>query len=491
MKKRIATILSALLALVLSFSFVGCKRDNSNGMTQEKWEAAFAKSGTLTNRTEKMGYTISIDLKQNGKSITKETDLGNDMTGEDLFELLEIESLGTMMEVHNDFLIDAENGKANNVASSSSGGREYSQTEYYRVKGEKIEKSYSYGGGSTYKDVYGPYKDAATAKGVLVKLSDMGENIAAMNVQTEDGKSLNVVKDFSKFTFSKGEYNVKLSMEMTSFGFDGKGSGTATVKLTGDYVSSVKFVLTQSVPLEDTLDEDDIPDGVTIPEGITVEVNMTAEAGLASVGSTVVSDEGIPEVSEDDTDEYAVITTEEQFKGLFTDLHDGIQFSYYDESTGVEIQYTVELRQTDNGYEAYVRDWADSVEHSYFYIADADGIKKYEGEYESGMFQGWGEATELSGGFDELVALLPELAKYYFAKYEGGKTLPELYEKFEYVDFDTLGAVLKCGDKTVKVKVEFSEYGDEFSINRLYFNGTRTYVYHYVHDLDRNRPDAE
>ena len=72
MKKKFTVVFTALLAFVICFSFVGCKRDNGNSMTQEKWEAAFEKSGTFYNRTESTEMLLSIDLKYNGESVTDE-----------------------------------------------------------------------------------------------------------------------------------------------------------------------------------------------------------------------------------------------------------------------------------------------------------------------------------------------------------------------------------------------------------------------------------
>ena len=492
MKKRLTVVLTMLLAFVLCFSFVGCKNDN-RGMTQAKWEEAFAKSSTLTNRTETMGYAINMELKYNGATITAETDLGNGMTGADLFEALDIEEANSM-DVKAEFFIDSKNGKANAVSSMAFGAYNSTQTEYYRVNGEKLEYSYSYGEDSAYKEVYGPYKDAATAQSVLVSLSNLQENIGNMNIATEDGKTLNILKDYNKFSYSKGVYSAKVAMDMDNFELPGKGKGTVTVKLNDGYVSDVKLTLNNSMSIKDALDDEDIPEGVTIPDGITMEMTVVAGAGVTNVGNTVVSDEGLVEAPEENTEEYAVVNSETQFKAMFPSLEDGIQLEYSvynedDEGTN----YTVEVRKTANGYEAYVRMSSNGENQSYFYIATESGIAKYEGKYEDGIFQEWGEPTQLtgSGTLEALSALLPETAQYYFATYDGGKTISELFDKFGYVEPDVLGANFKSGNKTVKVKIDFSYSGSDIKLYRISFDNVRVYVYGNIGNLEHNRPDAE
>ena len=482
MKKHLTVVLTMLLAFVLCFSFVGCKNDN-RGMTQEKWEAAFEKSGTFYNRTESTEMLLSIDLKYNGESVTDETDLGEGMTGADLFEALDIEGLGTMGMQMN-YLYDVDNGKVNAVSTTIFGDQSESRTEFYRLDGAKIVNSYKYS--DAYKYIYGPYKDADTAKGLLVKLSDVKGTLSGLKLTTEDGEPLSVVKDFDKLTFSNGAYGAKVSMDLSMFDVPLVGNGTGKVTVTKDYVSSVKLDLKNSATLESLFP------GEEVPAGVTFEVALNAEIKVTNVGNTTVSDDGIVDATENNTYENPVVTTAEQFENMFPKVEDGFKLELYDHSSDSFAYYNFEIKKTADGYDAYLSDGVGEDAKYYFYIVNADGIMKYERQVEDGS-QNWGEPSEVSttGTLDALIELMPNIVKKYFAKYDDGKTLPELFDKFDYENFKDLVTVLNGADGSMEVSIYFNYNGEYLSLGSIYLDDDTIYVSDYIGNLEYNRPDAE
>ncbi|MCH5157884.1 MAG: hypothetical protein J1F33_01680 [Clostridiales bacterium] len=466
MKRRLIMALSVLLALVMGLSLVGCQDANKPdpsekpaAMTQEKWEAAFDKSASFANRTETTKMEVSMSLAYNGAPVEADTDLGGGLKGETLLEGMK-GMLMTMSteEVH---LIDADNGKVNVVSHAVQGTSKNDEKEFYRLNGAKIERTETYEDDDPDKTVYGPYADEATAKKVLLGITSIKNEISNSTLTDKEGKPFNIVKNFDKLTYKNGVYTAEVGMDMD---MPVLLTGVGTVKITDDYVSSLKMNIDSSVSFGD------IQEGM--PEGLTLEVSLVGELSVTDIGKTVVTDDGLEEVDEDDIDEVPVIASKEEFEALFRSVEDGVSFSVSDD----DYYYTVEVKQTEEGYDSIVfKNSYENNDSTYtYYIVTENGIDEYEGIYEDNYFTGWKEPEKVSssGTLDALLALLPSQVNYYFATYNDGKTIPELFSEFNYYDLEYLIADLTGKDKNVSVRVSYyyDSYYESFTLSSLRFD---------------------
>ncbi|MCH5166081.1 MAG: hypothetical protein J1G01_06740 [Clostridiales bacterium] len=467
MKKRLTAAIAASMSLVLGLSLIGCNDDSdpddikTEGVTAAQWKAAFEKSDSFDNRTLTLGYTSVTKLFYNGEELTESTILGDGMTGADILEYAS-ERLGESSD-KTDYLWDGESSKLNIVSTYTYSGGSGGNIDFYRINGANIEMSYfsDHWNNDEYesipeKRIYGPYKDAATAKALLFRTASLKDNLKDMEMLDKDGKPFNLINDYHKITYKNGAYTVEMSIEGDMSPMPVVGIGTVT--LTDDYVSSIEF------DGEVTVDAAEFG----MPEGMTMEISVVANIGITDIDTTVVSDDGMAIATEDNTYHSAVVATESQFKSLFPSLDGGVAFRINNRRENIE--YWVELKATaDNEYKAYVQKnvWDPATErttyiHTY-YIASASGIQKYEGQNEY-YFGSWGEPINVSssGTFEALVALMPPEIVAYFATYDDGKTIADLYSMFEYSYFDTLSANLKKGNTTVEVTVRFFDNGGNF-----------------------------
>ena len=468
MKKRFTTILALVLSLILCLSLFGCADKSKPGgggsdMTQKKWEAAFAKSDSFANRTVTFDLSMTVTLMYNGSPVTENTKIGDSMTGAELLAIAG-SMLGTSDEKEK-YLVDTDNGKVNIVKQKINGSRERTDLTFYRLNGAKIEETDYRVSDEPYVDkyVYGPYNDATIAKSLLSDDASLTQRLDILKITDKNGQPLDIVKSSKKFTYSKGSYNTDLSVTME---FPVPLSGKGKVKVTDDYISSLEMNVKGNMDMSE----------YSFPRGVALDISAKGELKIFDVGTTAVNDEGLLPAEEENTYKLTAITTEEQFKSIFRNLEDGIGFEFYDRNAGTN--YTVELKQTASGYNAYVReDMYDSdaqefIYKHYYYIVTAGGIQKYEGKSENIDLDGWKEPTKISdtSTLDALCAYFPAVVGDYFAAYDDGKTVSELYSKFRFVGFTSFGAQLKNGTKTVNVVVYFNNNGDRFYLDRILFD---------------------
>ena len=490
MKKRYTSGVALAMSTVLGLSLIACGDNGRDGggdptMTREKWVAAFEKADALSNRTFTTSVDMAMKLTYNGEEVTETTDIGG-IPGSTLLTMM-----GSQLGEHSlveQYFIDAENGKVNYFSYE---GDEVDAFRFYRLKGTKVEYTRVYPADKddpddetqVYKEIYGPYADAATIKNMLKQVTGYMENLSYYQFTYKNGDVVDFINDYNKFTYANGAYSADLCMSMHGLDFEGKG----TMTMTDDYISSVKYVATCSMDMSES----------GLPEGLLLESALTAELKLTAVGTTAVSDTDLVEPDdENDIQEYSVISTEAQFAALFPDLNDGVRFSFYgdDEYTN----YSVEIKKTETGYNAYVMereyndDWEIIAQKAYYYVVSASGIQKYEGEFSDESLAGWKAPTNASstGTLDALLALLPAKASNYFATYNDGKTIAELYSEFKYVDTMSLAATLTSGSKTVKVNISFYHNGSSFSLNRFELGDAYFYGVMEAYEIDDYNPDT-
>ena len=538
MKKRLTIVLALVLSLVLGLSLVACNGNGNGsgngggggggstpGITQAEWEAAFDKADTFPNRTVESKLKMAMSLAYNGAPVTEETDFGNGLTGEMLLPMIAPMLIST--EMGSTALIDSENGKANVLEKSIQRTSEYNYNYFYRANGSKLEETEVYSrqpigdiesnesntSKNVYKYIYGPYKDAATVKGILVGMSSFDENLEMMDFTDKDGQPFDIKKDLNKFTYANNAYSAEVKAEADGLVMN----GTGTIVLTDGYVSSIKMTVNQAFSFDEIMgggSESDAPSAQSeeggegeeggvpdLPEGLELVVNAGAEIVVKNVGTTTVTDTGLETAEEKNTWEYPVITTAEEFAGLFAALEgdDGIRIRY-DEDDYSEVE--VQIKKTATGYNAYVEErtldehYDLTSRKEFFYVVSASGIQKYEGKYAAGGYEliGWKEPTTVSqtGTLAALAPLLPKAAGYLLATYNDGKTLSELFSKFAYVGPEELSAKLTTGTETIKVLVEFSydEDDEAFELSTLEFGPYYIYSISGAYDIDDLNPST-
>lgn len=530
MKKFLTAFLGFTLAGAMTFGLAACKPDDENKdepPAPEEPSVIDAIKSTLEQSNYKLQIVADVTngFMYNGELIAEDTVLNTpmgEMSGLDFFQAMtEEEKFENPLKVtitDQVYCYDFVNGKVSSTEYEEENGETEEQTEYYEVDGTTINRydtstmsvwnpdteeydyteyqvQYSYTGYASNdkaKEVLQNSIKYMDADGALesimdVKLKGVGENASREGTLEE-------LADLFEYDEASKTYSIDVNASAAG----GIDYSDCHMEITVEDGKATQYVL--SVESEEDLSE--------MLNGISVKSKMVSTSKYGDFGevSITVPDE-YKQVEEQNIHVTPELTSEDNWKELLAAYDDNTEFhiSNYavDTSGGNIATISTEIYVDTENNLAMVTTRTSTISsnetvESKYYKVDGNKLLTYSGIYEeneySQEFKGYSEPVEtaITGeATAALIAVLPQIARDYYAGFEGG-ALSQQFSKFDFARVSELSANLQLNGKDVKVEVTYS-YSDIYYLNSVELNYGDDEYYRVANDaswqLENYNPD--